>query len=322
MSQQMVQNGGFEHAMCPSDYIPGQFDSVTYWTNLSPAYVSTQWPPYASPDYFNVCATLYLRVPSNFVGFQYPHAGNAYAGIVTYSNYSVPFKDYREYIENELKSTLIKDSCYLFEMYVCLGDSRYAVSDIQVYFSDTLVENNVDPWIPPFTPQLSFSGFTVDTVEWVRLSAYYTATGTENYLILGNFKDDLNTPKTVLNQGHPDRTGYFFIDDVSLTQCYEAQPVYPKPDPATIGLPNVFTPNNDGANNEYIIHHHRIKKLDVRILNRWGNAVAGYDGLSEHWNGKDPNGNEVAEGVYFVTVVAETDSGEAIVQQQFLHVIR
>ncbi|WP_333596411.1 gliding motility-associated C-terminal domain-containing protein, partial [Schleiferia thermophila] len=79
------------------------------------------------------------------------------------------------------------------------------------------------------------------------------------------------------------------------------------PPPAIpIEIPNVFTPNGDGQNDEFVIKNielHRNARL--RIFNRWGDIVYESDNYetATPWNGNHRNtGQPVADGVYFYTL--------------------
>jgi len=64
--------------------------------------------------------------------------------------------------------------------------------------------------------------------------------------------------------------------------------------------PNVFSPNNDGANDVwYFTSPYYVGNVEVVITNRWGNVVFEASEEAPVWDGKMPNGNEAAEGVYF-----------------------
>ena len=65
-----------------------------------------------------------------------------------------------------------------------------------------------------------------------------------------------------------------------------------------IHVPNVFTPNNDGSNDEFFIETAFVSSIDLIILNRWGQVVFQTSELSSTWNGKF-NGKEATDGVYF-----------------------
>lgn len=67
------------------------------------------------------------------------------------------------------------------------------------------------------------------------------------------------------------------------------------PEPPTIVIPNVFTPNNDGYNDLFVIRN--LMAYDVRIINvknRWGRTVY----VSSNYN-NDWGGSNVPDGVYY-----------------------
>jgi gliding motility-associated-like protein len=76
-----------------------------------------------------------------------------------------------------------------------------------------------------------------------------------------------------------------------------------------IVMPNIFSPNNDGFNDQYRpvlstnpglnLCQLTVFSADLRIFNRWGTPVL-ENGCQ--WNGRDENGNELSEGVYFYMV--------------------
>ncbi|MCK5856229.1 MAG: gliding motility-associated C-terminal domain-containing protein, partial [Bacteroidales bacterium] len=66
-------------------------------------------------------------------------------------------------------------------------------------------------------------------------------------------------------------------------------------------LPNVFTPNGDGANDFFHPYPYDfVEKIDMKIYNRWGGLVFQTDDPNINWDGKDfTSKNESSEGVYF-----------------------
>ena len=69
-------------------------------------------------------------------------------------------------------------------------------------------------------------------------------------------------------------------------------------------LPNVFTPNNDGANDFYkpCLPYRFIAEVDFKVFNRWGQQVFQTKNPEIMWDGKDQNtGKLLAEDVYFYT---------------------
>lgn len=75
--------------------------------------------------------------------------------------------------------------------------------------------------------------------------------------------------------------------------------VIPYP-PLVINVPNVFTPNNDLSNDEYLIYTENASEMEVNIFNRWGNHIKTLTELDKGWDGKI-NGNEAEDGVYYMT---------------------
>lgn len=66
-----------------------------------------------------------------------------------------------------------------------------------------------------------------------------------------------------------------------------------------IEVPNVFTPNQDGENDEYKLIAVYQSEIRITITNRWGQVVYTGKGLNPGWDGKI-DGTPALEGVYFV----------------------
>lgn len=74
-------------------------------------------------------------------------------------------------------------------------------------------------------------------------------------------------------------------------------------------VPNVITPNGDGANDRFEIKSNGLKTFDLVIVNRWGNEVFSTTDPTQSWDGKT-NGEEVVDGVYFYQLKVSTSSKE------------
>ena len=67
-------------------------------------------------------------------------------------------------------------------------------------------------------------------------------------------------------------------------------------------LPNAFTPNGDGDNELFIPYPYRfIDRVEMNIFNIWGELVFTTEDPDINWDGKNLNGNDVVDGVYYYT---------------------
>jgi gliding motility-associated-like protein len=87
-------------------------------------------------------------------------------------------------------------------------------------------------------------------------------------------------------------------------------------------IPNVFTPNGDGINDEFRVVYKSLKKFKMVIFNRWGRKVYEGSDPSRGWNGK-VGGKTGAPGVYFYYVHAEGyNKGEVYNEKGSVNLIR
>lgn len=94
-------------------------------------------------------------------------------------------------------------------------------------------------------------------------------------------------------------------------------------------LPNTFTPNGDGHNDVFrpfppLLF---IAEIDIKIFDRYGGLVFETNDPAINWDGRNRNGDEVAEGVYYYVcnVIEERVDGEVPRTEPlegFIHVIR
>ncbi|MEP7169904.1 MAG: T9SS type A sorting domain-containing protein [Bacteroidota bacterium] len=216
--QNLVPNGDFEQdSLCP--WAADQLYFASFWMNPATNIYNVS----GTPDYFNsCCANPIVGVPVNYVyGYQLAHSGGAYSGICLWV-YAFPLTNAnrRDYIEAHLSSTLIANTCYHFQMFVNLANfSCYTSEALGVYFSNSSI-TGVNNWAPlPFTPQISYVGNVFDSLNWTEVSGNYTAQGGENFLIIGNFKNDSNTYTISTNLITCNASAFVYIDDVSLSPC-------------------------------------------------------------------------------------------------------
>lgn len=71
-------------------------------------------------------------------------------------------------------------------------------------------------------------------------------------------------------------------------------------------VPNVFTPNNDGDNDLFMITTHDcIEKFEILVYNRWGELLFRSADRNLHWNGKTRSGAASPDGTYYYIATAD-----------------
>ena len=291
----LVTNPSFEDTLyCP---LGADIYSCQGWTT----------PTDATPDYFNPCAnTINYGAPFNGFGYEFAHSGSSYAGFVPYTGgVVINGSSYREYIQNKLLSTLESSSLYKVSFYVSLGDSGiYASNNIGVYFSNTnFYYSNVGNL--PFIPSCNENDIITKNAGWQFVEYYYLASGNENYITIGNFYNDSFTSSSLIT-GNNHNDPYYYIDDVSVEKT-------------DLVLPNIFTPNNDGINDEWIMGS-LSANIQIQIYNQWGRLVSSGVALDYSWDGRNIAGVECADGVYYYIVSFKDKAG--IVSKGFIQLIR
>ncbi len=72
------------------------------------------------------------------------------------------------------------------------------------------------------------------------------------------------------------------LDDIQLKQCGPCSP-------APVYVPEAFTPNNDGLNDELSVFLRQAVSFSLTIYNRWGSPVFTSDAVNQRWDGKHEN---------------------------------
>jgi gliding motility-associated-like protein len=95
-------------------------------------------------------------------------------------------------------------------------------------------------------------------------------------------------------------------DTISITviNC-DTIPPPPADTISRIFIPNVFTPNNDGINDFFLIQGTGINDYHIAIFNRWGTLLYESKNMSEAWDGTS-NGTDIVEGVYTYLIIYRT----------------
>lgn len=66
-----------------------------------------------------------------------------------------------------------------------------------------------------------------------------------------------------------------------------------------VHYPNVFTPNRDGINDLFTPLTPSPAAVTLQVFDRWGVRVCATEGVNPTWDGRNADGKDVAEGVYY-----------------------
>jgi len=103
-------------------------------------------------------------------------------------------------------------------------------------------------------------------------------------------------------------------------------------DSSFVEVPNVFTPNGDGTNDNFVVKFWSMQSVEISIFNRWGRKihfwesgdVRGFENtyLETAWDGRLMGGRYASPGVYYYTVIGEGRDGKRRSESGFFHLFR
>ncbi|MEZ4685067.1 MAG: PKD domain-containing protein [Bacteroidia bacterium] len=67
-------------------------------------------------------------------------------------------------------------------------------------------------------------------------------------------------------------------------------------------IPNIFTPNGDGYNDEFMVIYEGGENFEVKVFDRWGIKYFQTTSPTDYWQGLTNNGSDATEGVYYYSV--------------------
>lgn len=184
--------------------------------SLSPATGST-------PDYFSPCAGSTNASNNTCI------TGNARVGFATKTSFSLG----REYVQAQLISQLEAGKTYCFAMTVksrvgAAGNLLSSCDGIGAWFNglgliNIETMNGGSQFLGPgsiinATPQIENPSGNMIGASCVTVTGTFCAQGNENWIVIGNFRDDVNTMITGANP-----TNYMYIDEVQLFEVCQPE---------------------------------------------------------------------------------------------------
>ena len=175
---------------------------------------------------------------------------------------------------------------------ICPGFHRVWVTD--VYGCEVMGELTVDDIILALSPSDLLIECDITNID---LELEVTASGgTGLYSYLWNSGETINPINLSLNPG-------LYSVQVTDENFCTSDTVFNILALSSECIPNVFTPNSDGSNDEWNLEDSFFYfDSEVRVYNRYGKLVFKSIGYVNPWNGTNQSGNLVEDGVYFYVI--------------------
>lgn len=297
----------------PNDY---QINHCTGWTT----------PTYATSDYFNSCNPGAVGVPYNAVGYQNAYNGVGHLGFLGYGgSFAIDSVEvgWYEYVQTELLNPLLPNRTYHFSMRVARADiGSLSHNNIGACFSQDSLRNYSTSAALNVTPTIAnTTGWLADTAQWTLIKGEFIAQGGEKYLTIGwfgsNFLDDSYATQNIAVDTSTGDTllvyeSYYYVDSLILR-------IWDFDNNALTD--NFITPNGDGINDEISFANLGLRTMCLNVYNRWGTAVFSSCDPNLIWNGRNSNGQILADGTYYYTMYGETASGISISKSQYILIL-
>ena len=167
---------------------------------------------------------------------------------------------------------------------------------------------------PDFTTDVT-TGFAPLTVNVFNLTSSSTGTaGVRSVWNFGNGTYSVTNSASVVPSVIYKSAGTYTITMYSIKgDCLDTTyKVVSVELPSILEIPNVFTPNGDNVNDFFLLKATGLEEIDAKIYNRWGQLVYSLNSKSGNiaWDGKNQQGKEVAEGVYYYVIKAKGLDGK------------
>ncbi len=234
------------------------------------------------------------------------------------------------------------------EIFIARGSGTYIVNKCSVN-GGSLQTVNLAPnsifngthlrgitWKPTDCTQQPIASFTAldSTIGYPGLTVHFANSSQNATSFHFQFAPNLSTNTTNVNEIVSATFNLPGVYPVVLTasngECSDTSMIYitilgPTNEPDSTHenpiLPNSFTPNGDGINDEFFLTFPGSTGVHVTILNRWGNRIRELNALHEKWDGK-VNDQPVSEGVYFYTYEVSFPNQAQVTGHGFLTLIR
>jgi type IX secretion system substrate protein len=267
-----------------------------------------------------------VNIPLNVLGYQYPHSGNAYAGIYTFIGPPPPSRpndsNTRDYMQVQLMDTLHGGVKYYITFYVSLADSfKYACNDIGAYFSDSslALTGYAKPYIIPQIANNNVKNPLTDKINWIKVSGNFIAKGGEKYVVIGNFKNDKQSDSVFVNSPNSNTNynwngSYYYVDDIiASTDSVYADSLFSGINEINAKQPQVMIFPNPSKGKFTISLEGFENKSHLEVYNLMGELIYEEE-ILPHITPIDLSNN--SDGIYLYRIASgnSTSTGKLIIQ--------
>lgn len=109
--------------------------------------------------------------------------------------------------------------------------------------------------------------------------------------------------------------------EASNAYCKDSGSIDIKVTTSALQVPNVFTPNGDGKNDEFRVAYQSLASFQCWIFNRWGRKVFSWSEPQKGWDGTI-GGKKAAEGPYFYIIKAVGTDGQKFTRKGDINLLR
>lgn len=197
----------------PSLLQPASFDTKARYNYVSNAEFEIHpQAPFSIMSFTNQLPgwSIASESPDFYLDRENAHSGKSFVGFRVFTMQ----KDI-EYLQNQLKEPLKKDSTYCFSAYLKLSPgSKYATNAFGILFTDKPQYINTDERLT-VKPSISLSSQVLNfKTRWMKVQCTYKAKGGEKFMVLGSFQyhkqlELIEVPGELIES-------YYYLDDVSL----------------------------------------------------------------------------------------------------------
>jgi gliding motility-associated-like protein len=143
-------------------------------------------------------------------------------------------------------------------------------------------------------------------------TATLTGTGPSTNTYLWSPAAALTNPASLVTVSAATVTTTYTLTATNSFGCKAAEDVLLTITKLCVDPPNVFTPNNDGFYDKWVvINGSCTKQVEVNVYNRWGGLVYSNDRYNNEWDGTH-KGKALPDGTYYYLVKAFLSNGEVL----------